>query len=115
MTDKKCNDVIDAELNSRIDWMHGWINATDQEEFENEEGRPDDCLSIETEIVKRVVYSTGGPHDEFEVHIDPASKEITEVYYVYKDWFDGARRRLNDEQLAIFETIWGDLLTYNME
>ncbi len=52
-------------------------------------------LSVSSEKVITVQMSWGGPSDEFEIHVDSDSGVIESITYIFKDWFDGARRSVN--------------------
>ena len=53
-------------------------------------------LAIETRKVHRVLLSTGGPGDWFEVETDE-SGYVWRVSYVFQDWFDVAREDLEGQ------------------
>ena len=59
------------------------------------------ALSVETRRVVDVCLSTGGPADCFEFWMD-SEGDIDRIWYVFKDWFDGARRKLEGKD---FETV----------
>jgi hypothetical protein len=67
---------------------------------------PEDALeSFILGASKRTVWdiqlSTGGPADGFKVEVDNEGS-INEISYYFKDWFDGAKRRLfgDNEEVA---------------
>lgn len=71
-------------------------------DFANEllqQSRSDGVLEIDKSIVINVLLSTGGPEDGFEVRYNPETKEFVSGVYYFKDWYDGARRPLSDEEL----------------
>lgn len=51
-------------------------------------------LAVETRTVRRVLLSTGGPGDWFEVETDEDGY-VWRVSYVFQDWFDVARADLD--------------------
>ena len=53
-------------------------------------------MSVSEAKVYTVALSYGGPSDEFELIRE--NGEWTGGAYVYKDWFDGARRAISAEQ-----------------
>ncbi len=59
--------------------------------------------------VYRVQMSWGGPSDEFEVFVDE-DKEIVRIDYVFKDWFDGARRNLMGDDYSLAKELLGLIL-----
>jgi hypothetical protein len=101
--DKKCEERIDDELARIIANVKARNEAEDRDEYDSEHGDPLEALGITKEVVITYLMSWGGPSDEFEIHIDPTDRSITEIFYVYKDWFDGARRRLEGEEFDLIE------------
>lgn len=57
-------------------------------------------LCVEAKRIVCVTLSTGGPHDEFQFTINDG--EIERIDYVFKDWFDSARKALEYDD---FETV----------
>ena len=53
-------------------------------------------LSVEKKRLYSVCLSWGGPSDGFDFVFE--NDELTECYYWYKDWFDGARRPVPMDQ-----------------
>lgn len=53
----------------------------------------------------RYQLSTGGPGDEFRFFADAAG-HVHRVEYWYLDWFDGASRRLYDDDRALLEEVF---------
>lgn len=79
-------------------------------EGETIEGYKEGILSIDVlHIVVRVQLSWGGPSDEFEVYFDPTEHTVERIDYVFKDWFDGARRTLRGNDFEIVEEMLGHL------
>ena len=60
-------------------------------------------LSVETRRIVDVCISTGGPEDRFEFHMDFEGRSIERIFYVFKDWFDGARRELEGSDFEAVE------------
>jgi hypothetical protein len=89
MPDKTCEERIGEQLQDRLDDLRGLFRREDYDEISEYP------LSVEIERKVRIVLSTGGPHDEFvaTLHDDGS---ISDVEYVFMDWFDGARTRVND-------------------
>ena len=57
-------------------------------------------LGIDVKKHYRIHLSTGGPASFIEVITD-TDNEIIDVYYHFQDWFDGAKRKV-DENSAIY-------------
>ncbi len=68
-----------------------------------DEGRMNYGLSLDKKTVWTWQLSWGGPSDEFEIEVD-AEGDVTEVFYLFKDWFDGARRRVTGSDLEAIES-----------
>lgn len=131
-----CDELIDKRLTDRLEQLTGSPDDLTEEECRarlddygrdhpespaslddwreaarelDEETRWDELLSIDTSTVYTVLMSTGGPADWFELIHDGQS--WTGGFYVYQDWYDGARRRINSataETLADRWSIWPD-------
>lgn len=84
-----CEERIDRELKERLEELRELFANDDYETLSE---LP---LSVEVERKVRIVLSTGGPHDEFvaTLHEDGT---VSDVEYVFMDWFDGARRSVRD-------------------
>lgn len=69
-------------------------------------------LSIEMVRVVRVLLSTGGPEDAIEYTLD-SDGDVIRAEYVFKDWFDGARKPLDGDDfstaLGFFEALVPDV------
>lgn len=120
MTDKKCEELIDQRLRDRLaqhlpDWddevvvddirteldcdpdMDKWLVQSDYRDRLLE-----GVLSVEKYTTYKALLSTGGPADWFEFVFD-SEGDLGQCWYVYQDWYDGARRRVDPgqaEQLA---------------
>ncbi len=112
MTDPKCEDLIDARLEGRLECLriHHMtedearaaaedlgIDTDDKDVFELQTDLQDaeleDVLSIEKTTLITVLLSWGGPSDGFDFTFD-SDGELDSCYYWYKDWSDGARREV---------------------
>ena len=63
----------------------------------------DDVLCIDKVTTYKVVISTGGPGDQFEFDFDEDG-DLVEGRYRFLDWFDGASRKLdNDDAERLLE------------
>jgi len=86
--------------------------SSDSDELPDDALRPDDFLSVEHYKVTKVVLSTGGPHDEFNIYTNEDG-EIVRIEYVFKDWFDVASETLSgsdfDTAEEYFKTFLGEL------
>ena len=52
-------------------------------------------------IVVDVKMSWGGPEDGFTLYVDPEDYTIERAEYYFRDWFDGATRRVEDSDLEL--------------
>lgn len=59
------------------------------------------CPPYIEDIVVKVERSCGGPQDYWRLYLDPEDGEIVKASYSYLDWFDGAVRWLNADQLKL--------------
>ena len=57
----------------------------------------------------RIELSYGGPQDYLELRIDKEDKTLVSGTYHYLDWFDGAIRSLNQDQLGVIEALYSYL------
>jgi len=64
-------------------------------------------LGVDIRKSYRIHLSTGGPASFIEVITD-IYDEIIDVYYHYQDWFDGAKRKVN-ETSPIYRYVMGML------
>lgn len=92
MKEKSCEKLIDDKMKSRILEIARCLGGSEASEKRREDFEQH-ILSIDSVKVYTVLLSWGGPSDEFEVHVKDG--EIVDIFYVYKDWFDGARRKLD--------------------
>lgn len=58
------------------------------------------ALCVESKRMIDVCISTGGPEDRFEFWLDEDGRP-ERIWYIFKDWFDGARQELEGEQFEI--------------
>jgi len=110
MTDPKCDDLIDARLEGRLECLkigqmtlgEAWDAAeslgidTDGKDIHDLQSDLIDSeleavLSVEKKTLISVLLSWGGPSDGFDFTFD-SDGELDSCEYWYKDWFDGARR-----------------------
>ena len=78
------------------------LQAKDIESNDDGEGTEnlrENILSLDKTITVYMCLSTGGPEDGFEFDLDQHDKEVIGGHYIFKDWFDGARQELTEEQL----------------
>lgn len=113
MSDNSCEARIDAQLASRLEDIPDLVTADRCQKCHDMEGCDEhltfeNVLSVDKHIYYDVLLSTGGPEDFFRVFVD--GEEISGIEYHFKDWFDGAVRRLTGDQLADVE----DWLRYNV-
>lgn len=87
----RVEDIMDEDRNDR-----DRIREAAQEELST---MP---LSVSVKRVMTVQLSWGGPSDEFEVEIGERGELESNPIYIFKDWFDGARRETQDENVERF-------------
>jgi hypothetical protein len=116
MTDPKCEDLIDARLEDRLECLKIsdmtedearaaaedlGIDTDDKDVYELQsdlrDAEMEDVLSIEKKTLITVLLSFGGPSDGFDFVFD-SDGELDSCQYWYKDWFDGARRDVPMDQ-----------------
>ena len=101
----KCEDKIEAELKDREEYLAGLYSIEDSgddvagDRDEARENISEMAYGISTMKVTRVIWSGGGPADHIEIFHDGSG--IDRVEYVYQDWYDGARRTV-EEGSAIY-------------
>ena len=101
----KCEEKIEAELKDREDYLAGLYKIEDG--YDDVTGDRDDAreninemaYGISTMKITRVIWSGGGPADHIEIFHDEHG--IDRVEYIFQDWFDGARRPV-EEGSAIY-------------
>lgn len=98
---KSCEQRIDEELARMMADIRTRNEAEDRDEWESENGDPLEAIGIQREVVITLTLSWGGPADYLEVHIDPDDRDITEIVYIFQDWFDGARRKVTGEDFDL--------------
>ena len=106
----KCEERIDENLKRTIIEIARCFGDSKAAEARYEQFN-NDILSIDSVVVHKVLLSWGGPSDFFEIHVDPKNHEIVEIWYVFQDWFDGARRKLEDgsKEFEYVERMFGYL------
>jgi len=116
MTDPKCEDLIDARLEGRLECLRIHHMTEDEARAAAEDlgidtedkdvhdlrselidAEMEGVLSIEKKTLITVLLSFGGPSDGFDFTFD-SDGELDSCKYWYKDWFDGARRDVPLEQ-----------------
>ncbi len=116
MTDPKCEDLIDARLEDRLEFLKISDMTEDEARAAAEDlgidtddkdvhdlrselidAELEGVLSIEKKTLITVLLSWGGPSDGFDFTFD-SDGELDSCQYWYKDWFDGARRDVPMEQ-----------------
>lgn len=102
LEDLSDEDIAEA-LNIYVSMIEGSYGARDLDKIkEQAEERLNQLpLSVSVKRVMTVQLSWGGPSDEFEVEIDDGELQSNPVY-IFKDWFDGARRETNDASVERF-------------
>ena len=98
----KCEERIDNELRDRESYLSEMYQASDLDGEDSDNAREsinEMAYGIDTTQVTRVTWSGGGPADFIEIFHNKYGVERVE--YVYQDWYDGARRTV-DEDTAIY-------------
>jgi hypothetical protein len=65
----------------------------DEEDDDSELLKGEDVLDVEKKRSIRILLSTGGPGDWFEVDVD-SDNSLGDVTYHFQDWFDHAEMRV---------------------
>lgn len=125
---KSCEERIDGEWKSRRDDLSALYKAIDGEELTPDEASmvvnlvdpdPDDvtedalrdaadeqlrqmAYGVDIRKTYRYVWSGGGPADYLEVDVDDEG-DVIAARYLYQDWFDGAVRELQGDDLSMAE------------
>jgi hypothetical protein len=87
--EKSCEERIAGEMKEReLQFKELMDNPNHDDYFD------DPTLGIDTRQLTRVILSAGGPADRIE--IEHSFGEVDAVWYVYQDWYDGARREVLD-------------------
>ena len=102
-TQKTCAELIESELSNRenhLNWLYqvsdGTLDAGETlSEDEAREEIDQMAYGIETFSVARVIWSGGGPSDFIEITYNRF--DLIRVEYVYQDWFDGARKAVEED------------------
>lgn len=101
-----CNQRIEEHCKSRILEMArctGYSRAAEDRYERFMQG----VLSVDSKKVHRVCLSWGGPADYFEIHVKDG--EIAEIWYLFQDWYDGARMRLDGKSFEVVERMFSYL------
>ena len=91
--ERTCEERIAGEMKEReLQFKEMMENPNHDDYFD------DPALGIDHRKLTRVILSTGGPADRIE--IEHSFGEVDAVWYVFQDWYDGARREvLSDSPL----------------
>lgn len=73
-----------------------------------------DPLWVENVSVLHVQLSWGGPADGFYIWLSPEG-EINNIVYYFQDWFDGAEKKLTDNDFNIAEKYLSQALCAYLE
>ena len=91
----------DEDYDEMSDWAHD---------------SPFDVLSIEKSVVTRIQFSWGGPSDAMLLTWKEDESlvygwYIDKMEYEFQDWFDGARRTIDDQEIIdMFEEIYAPMM-----
>jgi len=64
----------------------------------------ENILSVEQKTVYNICLSWGGPADYFELEFTDG--QCTGGFYLFQDWFDGARRKISPETAERLANLW---------
>lgn len=114
MPDPTCEERIAGELSDRLEQLREtWAKCdSDDQQEEGYEELAELPLSVGTIRQVRVVLSTGGPHDEFVFTLD-SDGDVVRTEYVFQDWFDGARRVVDDEAAARLGDYFAEVVNWS--
>lgn len=106
---KTCEDRIAEQAEGRLEDMrrftHKYRRANEVREYRAAEGllerQQDMILDVERKRYYKVLLSTGGPADWFEVYTYEDG-EIQYIEYHFSDWWDHAERKLTGTE---FDTV----------
>ena len=114
MPDKKCKELVDGKLESRLEALRILYEKYEkgEEEEDSDYGRLEDFglgfgyvdQDDEGESFFQWTISWGGPADEFRFFLNPSLK-VYRIEYWYLDWFDGARRILTGKDKTLLMSI----------
>tara|TARA_R100000963_G_C4546950_1_gene41564 strand:+ start:137 stop:478 length:342 start_codon:yes stop_codon:yes gene_type:complete len=91
---KTCEQLVDQELKDRLEQIRKSAGLDpDDEDSEDCYFEP---LSIDRVTTYKVCLSFGGPADFFELDWD--GEGWIGGRYIYQGWFDGATRKITDEE-----------------
>lgn len=111
-----CEERIDGEMADRLADLRGALEAERDDNEDAVDEYMEGVLEISAMHIKvRIGLSWGGPADGFYVYVDPVDYTIDYAEYYYQDWWDGAVRRLNDEELELVRDMFGVWIGYHEE
>ena len=82
--------------------------TTDADDWQGFDRYSEGILGISKREVHYILLSTGGPEDGIEITVQDG--EISGAAYVFKDWFDGARRQITGADLERVEQMFSYLV-----
>lgn len=105
--DQTCEQRIGFHMGARLADMNAAVDIDERDDDERllDELR-ESVLSFEMVRHVKILLSTGGPADGFDLVLDDDG-EIDSGEYWFQDWFDGARRRLESDELALIDQVYG--------
>ena len=98
MDNLNCKQRIEEHCKSRILEMARCTGRSEASEKRYEEFM-ENVLSVDSWKVYKVCLSYGGPADYFEIHVQ--NGEIIEIWYIFQDWYDGARLQLEGKSFDV--------------
>ena len=98
--EQTCSERIGAELEDREKQLAELFTKTESEDQEEADSAWEEIYEMAYGISQfktyRVIWSGGGPADFIDITTDKEG-DITRVEYVYQDWFDGARKPVEED------------------
>jgi len=127
---ENCEQRIDENMKSTEQHIRALLTVAFNEQDDLDDEDPDDVellryinnndimdtdlweypLGTDIRKIYKIHLSWGGPSSFIEVITD-LSNEIMDIYYHYQDWFDGAKRKV-DEKSPIYRYVMGMLEQY---
>lgn len=114
-----CEERIGDELAYELKVMRETLEQLelyddDEAREEADRERSERPLSVDVTRVVKILLSTGGPADWFEVHIDEEG-DPRRVEYIFQDWFDVARVELRDADRELALDYLEPFISYALE
>lgn len=96
---KTCAELIGSELADREAYLAELFKKQEDGDFTEQDEAFTEMsqmsYGIDVKKVYKVIWSGGGPADWIEITTD-AEGNLEGVEYIYQDWFDGARKEVQE-------------------